>query len=78
MVHVFQTSYEVCTNQLMEYRLGMTNYPLVLKHGNGKWTPYCISFCPINTSSYRGLSIAMFDYQRVNDSYCSMSATVMS
>ena len=41
-------------------------YPLVIKHGNGTWTwTIWMNDFPIKTSIYSGISIAMFDYQRV-------------
>ena len=40
------------------------SYPLVIKHGWLENTLFLGDF-PMNTSIYRGFSIAMFDYQRV-------------
>ena len=39
-------------------------YPLVIKHGNGKWIIEIGDF-PMNTSIHRGVSIAIFGYRRV-------------
>ena len=44
----------------------VTIYPLVIKHGNRQSTIYeCFSHSNVHLYSYRGVSIAMFDYRRV-------------
>ena len=45
--------------------LGLNGYPLVIKHDWLENGPFK-GDCPIKASIYRGLSLAMFDYQRVH------------